>query len=65
MIKIDLDDLKNIALQIDEANTSTEYIRENAQYYSKSTYLAFKGVDEYLTTAVMLVEEIIKNESRD
>jgi len=62
MNKIDLQSLKQIALQVDQINTSLDAVR-NTDEYSDASFQSFKGIDEYLTTAIMLIEEVIKNET--
>jgi hypothetical protein len=62
MNKIDLEALKSHALNIDEINTAVEHIKENT-VHTASSFAAMKGIDEYLTTAVILIEEVIKNET--
>ena len=61
MNKIDLEALNTYTHTIDDVNTAIELIRNNA-VHSKESHLVFKGIDEYLTTTVMLIEEVIKNE---
>lgn len=62
MNNIELDDLNNLSKGIDEINSALDVMRNTAKHGTAS-HQAFKGVDEYLTTAVMLILEIIKNET--
>jgi len=64
MNKIDLEALKSHSHNIDEINVALKYVREHS-ILSGISFKAFQGIDEYLTTAVMLIEEILKNKRRD
>ena len=61
MNKLDIEQLQSYAHSIDETNTAIENVRETTVHTAQS-FTAMKGIDEYLTTAVMLIEEVIKNE---
>ena len=64
MNKLDLEALGNHSINIDVINTALEHIKEHSEH-SQASFQAFKGIDEYLTTVVMLIEEIIVNEKSD
>lgn len=64
MNNIDLESLEQIKNQLSQANTSICAIKHDA-IMTEASKLSLRGVDEYLTTAIMLVWEVIKNEQKD